>query len=288
MKRRVIALGCFDGVHLGHAALLSCVREQAASHCATASAITFDVHPSALLAGTSVPILTDSAERERRMRALGVEEVLVLHFDAVRKMPWREFAAQVLLQEYGAVALVCGEDYRFGAGGEGTAEKLRQLCAENGVECTVIPKVRVGGEIVSSTRIRELIADGEMEKAAAMLGQPHTLCGAVQLGNRLGRTLGAPTANVPFANGQIVPAFGVYASEVTAEGKTYKAVVNVGVHPTVGALSQPVAEAWLQGFNGDLYGKPIRIAFLRRLRGEQKFASVEELKKQMQKDAEIL
>ena len=288
MKRRVIALGCFDGVHLGHAALFSCVREQATSLKATASAITFDVHPSALLTGSSVPLLTDTAERERRMCALGIEEVLVLHFDAVRQIPWRDFVEKVLLKQYGAVALVCGEDYRFGAGGEGTAEKLRQFCAGQGIQCTVIPKVRVGGEIVSSTRIRELISGGDMEKAASMLGQYPTLCGTVQLGNQLGRTLGAPTANVPFAVGQIVPAFGVYAAEVTAEDKTYKAVVNVGVHPTVGALSQPVAEAWLQDFGGDLYGKPIRIAFLRRLRGEQKFASVEELKKQMQKDAEMI
>ena len=288
MERRVIALGCFDGVHLGHAALLSCVCEQAKLMDATPAAITFDVHPSTVLTGVSLPLLTDATERERRMRALGIEEVLVLHFDAVRRMPWREFASQVLLQEYGAVALVCGEDYRFGAGGEGTAEKLRQFCAENGARCTVIPKVRVGGEIVSSTRIRELIANGDMERAAAMLGQHHALCGTVQRGNRLGRTLGAPTANVPFADGQIVPAFGVYAAEVTAEGKTYKAVVNVGVHPTIEKLTQPVAEAWLQGFDGDLYGKLICIAFLRRLRGERKFANLEELKKQMQKDAEML
>ena len=288
MQRRVIALGCFDGVHLGHAALLSCVRDQAIELGATAAVMTFDVHPSVYLRGQSVPLLTDNAERERRMKALGIEEVLLLRFDAVRQMPWRDFAEQMLFGQYGAVALVCGEDFRFGAGGEGTAEKLRRFCAERGTRCTVIGKVAVDGEIVSSTAIRTLIQNGEMEKAAKMLGVPHTLSGTVQVGNRLGHTLGTPTANVPFAENGVVPAFGVYAAEVTAEGRTYKAVVNVGVHPTVGALGKPIAEAWLQNFNGDLYGKPIRIAFLRRLRGERKFASVEELQKQMQKDAEML
>ena len=289
MQKRVIALGCFDGVHLGHSALLAAVCEQAQRLAATAAAITFDAHPLSVLTGTAVSMLTDTEERKRLMRLRGIAEVLVLHFDeSLRKMPWQTFAEDLLIGQYGAAALVCGEDFRFGAGGEGTAQRLAEFCRTRSLGCTIVPKVCAEGETVSSTRIRALIAQGEVEKAAKMLGHPFTQRGIVCRGNQIGATIGAPTANVPFGTAMVIPACGVYAAEVTVRDRRYAALVNVGVHPTVRELKSPIAEAWLQDFDGDLYGEELRIDYLRRIRGERKFDSLEDLKAQLAADRAAL
>lgn len=284
---RVIALGYFDGVHKGHGGLLSAARTMADEMGLTAAAVTFDPHPSALLTGKSELLLTHAADRETLMRRhYGIDEVLTLHFDeTLMQMPWQDFA-NMLLHEYGAKGLVCGHDFRCGRRGEGNAEKLQEFCSENGMRFSKIEKITLNGETVSSTLIRKLVESGEMKTATEFLGHPHILTGTVMQGHHLGHTLGIPTANVAFPQGLIVPASGVYATEVCIGETCYMAVTNVGTHPTVNQRSTPWAEPWILDFDGDLYGKEIEIRFYTRLREERKFPSLDALKAEILHNAE--
>lgn len=285
---KVIALGYFDGVHIGHGGLLRKARQLADDMGALAAAVTFHPHPSVLLTGKSVPLLTTDADREMLMRRLyGMDEVLTLTFDrTMMTLPWQDFLEQVLLRRYDAAGLVCGHDFRFGYRGEGTAEKLRVFCASRGLPCAVIPEIRLEGRTVSSTLLRQLLTEGEMEKAVRYLGHPHVLTGTVEHGAGRGRGWGIPTANVPFPAGLAVPACGVYATRVTVDGAVYDAVTNVGRHPTVGETAEAQAEAWLLDFSGDLYGKTVTIGFYKRLREERKFPTVDALVAEIRKNAE--
>ena len=279
----VLALGFFDGVHVGHAALLRAARALADRLGCDAEAITFDTHPSALLSKTPQPLL-GSVEDRRILMARFVDRVRVLPFNReTLHTPWQTFAAQVLADADG---LVCGYDYRFGENGAGTAELLRQFAAARNIPCEVIPPVELDGGAVSSTRIRKLLQDGETAQAVHLLGHPHLISGTVSHGQQLGHTLGFPTANLPFTSGILVPAYGVYAAKAeTAEG-TFDAVCNVGTHPTVGALDTAQAEAWLLDFDGDLYGQPLRLWIYDRLREERAFPDLASLKAEILRNAE--
>lgn len=287
---RVIALGFFDGVHIGHGALLSRCAERAMELGAVPAAHTFDIHPSALLCGRPVPLLTTVEDRAGLMRRLyGITDVLVGHYDErMRATPWREFVTGTLLRENGAIHLVAGEDFRFGYRGEGDAARLKALCGELGLGCDVIPKVTRGGEAVSSTRIRRLVARGEMAEAVALLGHPHLLTGRVLHGKGLGAGLGFPTANLAPPSGLAVPAYGAYAARVALDsGKSWPAVTNVGVRPTLGDGNAVTVESWLLGFDGDLYGQTIRVELYTRLRPERRFASPQALRAQVRADADL-
>lgn len=281
-EKRVIALGFFDGVHLGHGALLRAVAERAGELGARPCALTFDRSPAAALTGREVPLLTAPDDRARLMAEYyGVQEVIVAQFDrGMMEMPWREFVTDYLIREHGAVHVVAGHDFRFGYRGEGTPPRLAELCAALGIGCDIIPKVEIDGITVSSTHIRTLVEAGELEEAARFLGHPHVLSGQVVHGNELGRTLGAPTANLLVPEGVIAPAFGVYASRVLLPGgEARMAVTNVGVRPTVNATRAGVTvEPWILDFQGDLYGKTIRLEFHKRLRPERRFGGVDELR----------
>ena len=287
-KGKVIALGYFDGVHMGHGGLLQKARQMAESMDATAAAVTFHPHPSVLLTGRSVPLLTTLEDRKWLMQTLyGIEEVLTLPFDrAMMTLSWERFLTEVLFHHHKIAGLVCGHDFRFGHRGEGTAQTLAAFCRERGIPCAVIQEIQLEGKTASSTLIRSLLTQGDMAGAVRFLGHPHILTGTVCHGSHLGSTWGIPTANVPISPELAVPAYGVYATRVTVEGKTYDAVTNVGTHPTVGDTSAPQAETWLMDFDGDLYGKTVRIDFYHRLRGEQKFPSVEALVAEIRKNAE--
>ena len=280
-QRRVIALGFFDGVHLGHGALLRRVAERAAELGAKPCAFTFDRSPAAALTGREVPLLTGVDDRKRLMEELyGIQEVVVAPFDLMRQMGWRDFVGQYLLGELGAVYVVAGHDFHFGYKGEGDPRRLAGECARLGLGCDIIPKVELDGLTVSSTHIRSLVGAGDMERARRFLGHPHTLSGRVVHGHELGRTLGAPTANLLVPDGVIAPSFGVYAGKVLLPGGGERlAVTNVGVRPTVSAGGTAVTvEPWILDYQGDLYGKDIRVEFYARLRPEQKFPSVEALR----------
>lgn len=285
---RVIALGFFDGVHLGHAALLRRARERADALGVSAAALTFDRHPDTLVTGQPVPLLNSRADREWLLTArFGMDEVLLLHFDReTMRMPWQSFVRDYLVGELDACHVVCGHDFRFGDRGAGNPARLSALCASLGVGCDVIERVELGGQTVSSTHIRALVAAGEMEEANRFLGHPHVLSGEVVPGKQLGRTIGIPTANLRAPDGVLLPRFGVYATRVAlADGSVYPAVTNAGVRPTVDDRLGVTIEPWLLGFDGDLYGQTIRVEFHSFLRGEVKFDGLDALRAEILRNA---
>lgn len=287
-RKRVIALGFFDGIHIGHAALLRQTCKRAEEIGAIPSAMSFDQHPDTLVYGTEVPLINSASGRADLIRRLfGIESVIFIHFDkTVMHMPWQEFV-QTLVLQMDAAWVVVGHDFRFGYKGEGTAERLAEYCKEHGLGCDIIPAVKLDGRIVSSTYIRELIQNGEMERANAFLGHPHTLVDTVHYGYRLGTQMGTPTINMQFPDGVLVPKFGVYAAKVFLEdGSEYMAVTNVGVRPTVSGENRVSVESFILNFDGNLYDRQVRIEFHSFLRPEQRFASVDALRAQILQDAE--
>ena len=284
MEKTIFALGFFDGVHLGHQALLHQTVALAREVGATPGAVTFSTHPDGLVSGNAPALLNTPGDRDRLLRSYGIEGVLELPFDEeLKNTPWADFLSRLVA--LGAAGFVCGDDFRFGAGGAGTAATLAAFCREQNLRCAIVPQQEVDGVRVSSTHIRQLLENGEMKQANRFLGHPHSLSGEVVPGRQLGRTIGIPTANMLLPGGLAVPKLGVYAAKATVEGKTYPAVTNIGSRPTVGG-HQVRAESWLLDFAGDLYGKTVTLAFLEFLRPEQKFESLDELKEQILKDAQ--
>lgn len=286
MGAKVIALGFFDGVHIGHGALLTRARERADQLGVAAAAMTFDIHPETVVFGRKLPLINTMADRELFMKDLyGMDQVIFAHFDKVMmEMPWEEFVKDYLIGQLEAVHVVCGHDYTFGYKGLGTAEKLAELCRELGLGCDIIPKVTLEGITVSSTHIRDLIEDGAMEAAARFLGHPHRISGTVIKGHQLGRTIGIPTANIALDPGIIEPAHGVYAAKAVADGREYMAVTNVGVRPTVDSSGVVTVEPYIIDFQGDLYGKCLTLELYQFLRPESKFASLQELQAAIQEN----
>ncbi|HJC41333.1 MAG TPA: riboflavin biosynthesis protein RibF [Candidatus Intestinimonas pullistercoris] len=287
-SRRAVALGFFDGVHLGHGALLHRVGEVSAQKGLVPSAFTFDAHPSSRITGAVTPLLSSPADRADLMRRLyGIQDVIVAHFDSMMRMDWRDFVTEYLVKEHGAAHVVAGHDFHFGYKGEGNPQRLQDLCRELGIGCDIIPKVELEGITVSSTYIRTLIAQGEMERAMEFLGHPHILTDRVGHGKRLGSTLGFPTVNLHFPEGVLVPAHGVYVTRVRfQDGTSRPAVTNIGVRPTVDDGDRVNVEGYILDFSGDLYGQVIRMEFYKKLRGERKFPSLEALRDEIMKNAQ--
>lgn len=293
--KRVIALGFFDGVHLGHAALLRKVAQRSKELDAIPCAFTFDRSPTAALTGREVPLLTDIEDRIALMEGLyGIREVVVAPFETMRKMNWRDFVTDYLQKELGAVHVVAGHDFHFGYRGEGDPARLQALCRELGLGCDILSPVTHDGVTVSSTYIRTLIARGELSRAAAFLGHPHALTGQVIHGKGMGRTIGLPTANLALPEGLIVPALGVYAAKakplspansLTKPREEYPAVVNIGVRPTVDDGDAVTVEGYLLDFDGDLYGQALRVELYDYLRPERKFASLDDLRTEVLSNA---
>lgn len=283
MKKTIFALGFFDGVHLGHQALLAeCVR-LARETVGQAAAITFSRHPMALFSPAPPLLINDIADRRALLHRCGMEEILEFPVaEEVMSTNWADFLENLLRR--GAAGFVCGTDFRFGHKGEGNAEKLAEFCASRGLPCIIVPEQSLDGIRISSTHIRGLIEQGDMASAARFLGHPHILSGEVVPGRHIGRTIGVPTANLLIPQAVVVPKLGVYASECLVDGVRHRAVTNIGSRPTVEG-HQVRLESWLLDFEGDLYGKHITVFFHKFLRPEQKFASLEELKAQIQKDA---
>ncbi len=285
MKERTIyALGFFDGVHLGHQALLRTCRELAANIGAKAGVITFTSHPDTLVSGKTPGLINTPADRALLLEQYGAERIVALPFDrALMSMPWQDFF-RLLLEKYDACGIVCGEDFRFGRGGQGTAALLRQVCQEENIPCRVIPAQKLDGLTVSSTHIRTLLQAGDMETAVRFLGHPHILSGTVVAGRGLGHTIGIPTANVLLPEELVQPKLGVYACCAQVDSKTYPAVTNIGSRPTVGGHLVR-SESWLLDFEGDLYGKELCLRLYAFLRPEQKFDSLETLQAEIRKNA---
>lgn len=286
MKQKVIALGFFDGVHLGHGALLRKTAERARELGLTAAAFTFDRAPKEAVFGVPIPLINSCDDRVALMRRLyGVEEVIVAPFDRdMMTLSWETFITELLVKTHGAAHLVAGHDFRFGHKNQGTPALLQEKCRALGIGCDIIPAVTLDGVTVSSTHIRSLLQRGEMEEAARFLGHPHLMSHTVAHGRRIGRTIGVPTINFPAPEGLLLPPDGVYAATVTLpEGTVLAGVTNVGCRPTVGGQNRTI-ETFLLDFDGDLYGREVCLAFHSRLRDEQKFPTLQALRDQIQQD----
>lgn len=284
-KKRVIALGFFDGVHLAHGALLTKTKERARELGATPAVLTFDAHPDVLVKVEKVELINSADGRADIIsRYYGIDDVIFVHFDEnTMKTPWRTFIDEVV-SELGGIHFVVGHDFRFGYKGEGTSDRLAEYCREKGLGYDVIPEMSKGGIRISSTYIRKLIAAGDMERAMEFLGHPHSLVDTVRYGYKLGRTIGSPTINMRFPDGVINPPHGVYAAKVFFDGEEHIAVTNVGTRPTFSGEQKVSVESFILDFEGNLYGKRVRVEFYKFLRLEMKFESMDALKRQIKQD----
>lgn len=285
-RKCVLALGFFDGVHRGHAALLNRTIERAEALGVEGAVMTFDTHPDTLVQGTPVPLINSAPDRANLIRRLfGIDRVEFFRFtEETMHMPWEEFLRSIQA-ELGVVGFVVGYDFRFGWRGEGNTERLRDYCAANGLTCDVVDKVELDGITVSSTYIRTLVESGQMERAAEFLGHRHCLTRTVAHGCRFGRTIGIPTVNLTPPDHVLLPERGVYVTRVfLPDGSSVPGVTNVGTRPTVSDGDAVSVETFLLDFGGDLYDKTIRVEFCRRLRPERKFASPQELKAEIQRN----
>ena len=288
MRERVIALGFFDGVHLGHGALLRRAAEEAKKRGCESAVFTFDRPPKEVITGIPCPLINSPEDRAELVRRLyGIDEMIMVPFDdEMRTTPWDRFVTDILVGRYGAVHLVAGHDHHFGHRNQGSPELLKEKCAELGLGCDIIPAVTLDGVTVSSTHIRKLLEEGDVETARAFLGHPHVLTQTVGHGRQLGRTIGIPTANLVAPPHVLLPKRGVYAAKITLpDGRAFGGVTNVGVRPTVNNGQDVTVEPWILDFDGDLYGQAIRVEFFRRLRDERKFESLDALRSQFETDA---
>jgi riboflavin kinase/FMN adenylyltransferase len=269
--QRRVAIGTFDGVHLGHREVIR----------GADTVLTFNPHPLSVIRPEATPRLISTFAVKRDLIAgLGVEELVVIPFDkGFASQSAEEFVQEVLIDRLGAEQVSVGENFRFGKGARGTPEFLQERDA---FETRVVPLVEAAGETISSSHIRGLVAAGEVGPAAEFLGGPFLFEGEVVVGDRRGRELGMPTANLVPDDRYVVPGHGVYAA--WAHG--YPAAVNVGVRPTFETGRGLLVEAHLIGFEGDIYGETLRIAFVERLRGEKRFDTVGDLVAQMNRDVE--
>jgi riboflavin kinase/FMN adenylyltransferase len=293
-----VTIGNFDGLHRGHRNLIERCFHWKRQHqirfpdlSIKILVVTFEPHPIEILKpGTVVPRLCNPTEKEKLLLNLGVDKVLTLAF--TKELAAKEpdvFLSSTLKSIHKSGFVVVGENFYFGKGRKGDSSFLKQWCHDNNIECEIAPILKSDGVNVSSSRIRALIESGQMVTCARLLGRNYSISGPVVHGDKRGRTLGFPTANMVPAVGQsqgpCIPQRGVYLSSSTVDGQTFPSVTNVGVKPTVSREGSPlVIESHLIDFDGDLYGKWLTVEFLDRLRDEKKFSSVDELKQQIQED----
>lgn len=281
-KGTAVALGYFDGIHVGHQAVLNKALERAEKMGLTPVVMLFDIHPRKLLTGKIPPMLLSEERKRVLLKKMGFE---VFDFDFRKAMNYspEEFEEKILLGQLNAKVVVCGYDYHYGKGGKGSPETLKDELTPKNIEVYSLSPVHLGEETVSSTKIRHLINDGEIEKANAMLGNYFTYDFTVERGDGIGHKMGFPTINQFFPEDFIIPKYGVYASRVRLDGKYYSAVTNIGVRPTVSGDSLR-SETCIFDFEGDLYGRNVEVSLMKFLREEKKFASLEQLKEAVDKD----
>jgi len=273
----VLTIGSFDGVHLGHRALLERLMQEARACGLPAAVMTLRPHPRQFFNPQNAPnILTSDHQKARLLEEMGLDLLFFLPFDAaIAGMDRFEFLEQIVVGRCGTRKLVVGHDFRFGKGAEGTFEYLVQVAPALGIEVSQIEPLFAGGQCVSSTVIRERILEGEVEFIEDLLGRRYAIEGEVVRGRGIGNKLGFPTANV-MPHNSAIPAHGVYAAEAVVDGQRWTAAVNIGIAPTI-RQEEVVIEAHLLDFDGDLVGKTIEVVFCRHMRPEKKFASLEDL-----------
>jgi riboflavin kinase/FMN adenylyltransferase len=290
-RRCVVTIGAYDGVHLGHRAVIAQVRARAGELGAASVVVTFDRHPASVVRPESAPkLLTDPAQKLELLESTGVDATLVVPFDAAASTEApADFVRRVLVDALAVRGVIVGEDFHFGHKRGGNVALLREMSAQHDFEVVPLRLVaRADGvdEPVSSTAIRRALAGGDVKRASAMLGRDHEVRGTVGKGDQRGRTIGFPTANVEVDPATCLPADGVYAARaVLPDGKRHDAAVNLGRRPTFhDRADHSLLEAHLLDFAGDLYGKQLRVSFVLFLRSERKFAGVDDLRAQLQHD----
>ncbi|MBQ3063997.1 MAG: riboflavin biosynthesis protein RibF [Clostridia bacterium] len=284
-----LCLGHFDGVHRGHLALIEELkrRNKARASRLPLGVFLFSTPPTATLNKAPTPQLTTLDEKLRLMAAAGLDFAVLYDFPAIKDMLPADFVSKVLIAECHAKILVCGFNYTFGAKGAGTPADLGRLFAtREGHDLSVMPPVTDGPYTVSSSLVRAMLSGGHPDDAARLLGRPYTLTGEVGEGQRVGRTMGLPTANLLFPAGALVPMHGVYAVTIRIGKQTYTGICNVGVRPTVATGGQVNCETFIFDFDGDLYGKLVEVSFLYFIREERKFEGLTELEAQIRRDIE--
>lgn len=289
VERACVGVGVFDGVHWGHRAIFQRVLETADKGCMASVALTFDKHPAEVLAPEKAPMYISSLEQRLDLiMQTGIEYVVVAEFnEQLAQIPRLSFLTNILLEHLKAKAVVVGANFRFGRGREGDVRYLQAEGLKHEIETVIVPSVIIEGAPVSSTRIRGLLAEGNVKSAANMLGHSFVLRGKVVTGRKVGRTLGFPTANIEVSPKHVTPMPGVYAVKVVMGERTYTGMCNVGNNPTFGC-NAVTTEVHLIDFDGDLYGQVLDVEFIERIRGEVRFNGPDELVKQISKDKQAL
>lgn len=280
-RKYAIALGYFDGLHLAHMSVINKAVGYASDGLIPA-VLLFDKHPSEVITGKKVPQLLQNEKRDELLKSKGVEPLYIC-FNNIKDMSPEEFVRDILIKKLHAGALICGYNYSFGKNSSGDAAVLGKLAEKYNLELTVCPPFSLNEEEVSSTKIRNAVAEGDIEKANRMLGYPFMFSSEIFTGDRRGRLLGAPTINQYLPEGLTVPRFGVYASEVFFDGRKYTGVTNIGSRPTFDGGSFR-SETYIIGYSGDLYGRTVEVHLHSFIRPEKKFPDADTLKMQIAED----
>ena len=281
-NRTAVALGNFDGMHVGHMAVLRAAKGFE-SKGLTPLALLFDEHSLKAITGTAPPMLMTADERNRIIAENGLK-IKTIVFNEIKDLSPQDFVEKILVGRFGARAVCCGYNYRFGKNASGNAQTMKEICDRLELECRIAGEVDVDSRAASSTEIRKFIESGEIEKANKMLGHPFGFCTRVIDGDKRGRTLGFPTINQELPDGLVLPKFGVYQADVTVDGEHYKGVANIGRRPTVGS-EKVLSETYIIDFHKNIYGEYVDIRPVRFIRPEGKFSSFDELAKQIKSDA---
>jgi riboflavin kinase/FMN adenylyltransferase len=278
-------LGVFDGLHLGHQLVMSTVVERAHAVKAVPTVITFDPHPRAVLHPESAPPLLQTFDQKiEAFDVLGIEQVIVIRFNkAFAQIEAADFLRDVVGERLQAREVYLGRGFAFGRERKGNIELLKEVSGRLGFHAEEVAEVRLRGQRISSSAIRKLLSEGRVNLARRMLGRPYGVEGRVVRGAERGRSLGFPTANLRPQN-RVIPRGGVYVTATRIEGEWRKSVTNIGTRPTFGQDAESSVETYVMDWSGDLYGDVVRVRFLHRLRDEQRFASIEELKRQIELD----
>lgn len=284
LKNTAVTLGKFDGIHIGHRRLLNCVKQYKEQGLETV-VFSFLFPPAALLSEIELNLIFTEEEKKIELEKYGIDTVISYPFTKeTLKMEPEEFVKEILIKRLDAKIVVVGSDFHFGHNRRGDINLLKIFASQYGFQVEIFEKVKIDDSCVSSSRIRKEIRNGSMELVNQMLGQPYFVSGVVTHGRKLGRTLGMPTANVVPADEKLLPPFGVYVSKTEVDGVFYDGITNIGVKPTVGEEQKRLVETFLFDYHGDLYGKWLKTSLYYYERPERKFASIEQLKKQMEQD----
>ena len=287
----VAATGFFDGVHAGHRAVLQVLKDTAREEGEESAVVTVWPHPRNVLQqdASTFRLLNTLEEKKELIYRFGIDNVYVVPFTKdFSQLSTTEFMKEYLVDRFHADTLIIGYDHRLGRSSTASREELAALAATVGLKTRIVEEVHCGDRKVSSTQIRNALAAGEVREAAEMLGYRYSLLGVVVAGNRLGRTMGFPTANMELYEPlKIVPANGVYAVEAEVLGQRHGGICNIGTRPTVGAGNARTIETNIFGFNDDIYGLDLRISFIERIRDEHRFSSMEDLRHQLENDRKI-